>query len=85
LARAAGAEIKRFVFLLLERREARPILTTLLVAVVLSFTILCSVALGITAAYASVLALLHAFVQNSSQSQPPRTVLVTSENRVGID
>jgi len=41
-----------------------------LVAVVVSFTVAGSVALGITAAYASVLALLHAFAHNSPKPQP---------------
>jgi len=45
-------------------------LGSLLVAVVLSFTVAGSVALGITAAYASVLALLHAFAHNSPKPQP---------------
>jgi len=71
--------------LLLEQLEARPILATLFVAIVLSFTIAGSVALGITVAYASVLALLRAFARNSPQSQAPRTVLAASENRVGVD
>ena len=65
------------------RSEA--ILAALFVAVVLSFTVACSVVLGIAAAYLSVIALLRALPRNSSQSEPPEMVLVASENRAGGD
>jgi hypothetical protein len=75
LAVVSAVEIglKPFLYLLLERREGRPILGSLLVAFVVTFTVAGSVALGITAAYASVLALLHAF---ASQSQKPRPAVI---------
>jgi len=70
--------------LLLERREGRNILGSLLTAFVVSFTVAGSVALGITAAYATVLALLHAFAHSAHQPQP-RMVLVPTENRASGD
>jgi hypothetical protein len=70
--------------LLLGRREGRPILGSLLVAVVISFTVAGSVALGVTAAYASVLALLHAFSQNAPKPHP-RMILVPGEHRASGD
>lgn len=79
-----GPELKPFVFLLLERREGRPNLGGLLVAVVVSFTVAGAVALGITAAYASVVALLHAFAHESQKTQAP-VLLVSSHNQVSGD
>jgi hypothetical protein len=84
LVEGCQSGIKPFVFLLLERREGRPILGSLLVAFVVSFTVAGSVALGITAAYASVIALLHAFAHNSRKPQP-RMVLVPTQNQASGD
>ena len=76
--------LKPFLYLLLERREGRPNVGSLLVAFVVSFTVAGSVALGITAAYACVIALLHAF---ASQSQKPRpaVIFVPSQHQVSGD
>jgi hypothetical protein len=72
------AGLKPFLFLLLERREGRSNLGSLLVAFVVSFTVAGSVALGITAAYVSVIALLHAFAQSTRQPKP-HIVLATNQ------
>ncbi|HZQ19769.1 MAG TPA: hypothetical protein VFA90_13705 [Terriglobales bacterium] len=50
-----------------------------MVAVVVSFTVAGSVALGITAAYASVLALLHAFAHNSPKPEAQRTMAMAAK------
>ncbi|MBO0910314.1 MAG: hypothetical protein J2P13_00865 [Acidobacteria bacterium] len=55
----------------------------MLVAVVLSLTVAGSVALGIGAAYASVIVLLQALA--SSRRQASQVVLVASENQAGGD
>jgi hypothetical protein len=59
-------------------------LGSLLVAFVVTFTVATSVALGITTAYVSVIALLHAF---ASQSQKPRpaVIFVPSQHQVSGD
>ena len=82
LARKVG--LKPFLFLLLERREGRPNLGSLLVAVVVMFTVAGSVALGITAAYASVIALLHAFATQSRKPQPGM-IFAPSQHQVSGD
>jgi hypothetical protein len=86
LAVVSAVEIglKPFLYLLLERREGRPNVGSVLVAFVVSFTVASSVALGITAAYVSVIALLHAF---ASQSQKPRpaVIFVQSQHQVSGD
>jgi hypothetical protein len=70
--------------LLLERREGRPNLGSLLVAFVLTFTVAGSVALGVTAAYASIIALLHAFASHSQQPRPAM-VFAPTQNQVSGD
>jgi hypothetical protein len=86
LAVVSAVEIglKPFLYLLLEQREGRPNVGSLLVAFVVTFTVAGSVALGITAAYVSVIALLHAF---ASQSQKPRpaVIFVQSQHQVSGD
>jgi hypothetical protein len=86
LAVVSAVEIglKPFLYLLLERREGRPNLGSLLVAFVVTFTVAGSVALGVTAAYVSVIALLHAF---ASQSQKPRSavIFVPTQHQVSGD
>jgi hypothetical protein len=76
--------LKPFLYLLLEQREGRPNLGSLLVAFVVTFTVAGSVALGVTAAYVSVIALLHAF---ASQSQKTRSavVFVPTQHQVSGD
>jgi len=54
-------------------------LGSLLTAFVISFTVAGSVALGVTAAYASVLILLHAFAQNTPKLQPQRPVALAAK------
>jgi hypothetical protein len=76
--------IKPFLFLLLEQREGRPNLGSLLVAFVVTFTVAGTVALGITAAYLSVVALLHAFA-HESRKPDSRMVLVTTQNQLTGD
>jgi hypothetical protein len=56
----------------------------LLVAVVVSFTVAGSVALGITAAYVSVIALLHAFATRSRKQQPGM-IFAPSQQQVSGD
>jgi len=59
-------------------------LGNLLAAFVLTFTVAGSFALGIAAAYTSVLALLHAFA-HSSRKPAPALVLVHSQGQVSGD
>jgi len=59
-------------------------LGNLLVAVVLSFTVAGSLALGIAAAYTMVIALLHAFAY-SSRKPAPSLVLATSQTQISGD
>ena len=56
---------------------------SLLVAFVITFTVAGSVALGVMAAYGSVIALLNAFAHASGAR--PSLVLVASENQAGGD
>jgi len=65
-------------------RESGPNLGSLLVASVLTFTVAGSVALGITLAYTSVLALLHAFADRT-QKPRPALVLVHSQSHASGD
>ncbi|HEY4052465.1 MAG TPA: hypothetical protein VGL74_01905 [Terriglobales bacterium] len=65
-------------------RESGPNLGSLLVAFVVSFTVAGSVALGISLAYTSVLALLHAFAHRM-QKPRPALVLVHSQSHVSGD
>jgi hypothetical protein len=69
---------------LLSLREGRPNLGSFLVAFVITFTVAGSVTLGIAAAYASVLGLLHAFAYSSRKPQPT-LVLVHSETHASGD
>jgi hypothetical protein len=57
---------------------------SLLVAFVVTFTVAGSVALGITLAYTSVIALLHAFADRN-QKLRPALVLVHSQSHVSGD
>ena len=57
---------------------------SLLVASVLTFTVAGSVALGITLAYTSVLALLHAFADRAHKPRPA-LVLVHSQSHISGD
>jgi hypothetical protein len=59
-------------------------LGSLLVAFVVSFTVAGSVALGILAAYASVITLLHAFASNS-QKPRPAMIFAPTQNQVSGD
>jgi hypothetical protein len=59
-------------------------LGSLLVAFVVTFTVATSVALGITAAYISVIALLHAFA-GQSQKPRPAVIFVPSQHQVSGD
>jgi hypothetical protein len=54
-------------------------LGSFLVAVVVSFTVAGSVALGISAAYASVLALLHAFANKSPKPEAQRAMAMAAK------
>jgi len=55
---------------------------SLLVAAVMTLTVAGSVALGITLAYTSVLALLHAFAARNHRIEPsPALVLVHSQSQ----
>ena len=67
-----------------DRRESGPNVGTLFVASVMIFTVAGSVVLGITLAYTSVLALLHAFAARNPAPKPS-LVLVHSESHVGAD
>ncbi|MBV9341667.1 MAG: hypothetical protein JO159_12365 [Acidobacteria bacterium] len=53
---------------------------SLLVAFVIAFTVVGSLALGITLAYSSVLGLLHVFAQNGTTKPKPSLVLVRSHS-----
>ena len=57
---------------------------SLLVAFVVTFTVAGSVALGVTAAYASVIALLHA-LRSSSRKPHPGMLFIRSQNPVSGD
>jgi hypothetical protein len=67
-----------------DRRESGPNLGSLLVAFVVTFTVAGSVALGISLAYTSVLALLHAFAHRT-QKPRPALVLVHSQGHASGD
>jgi hypothetical protein len=66
------------------RRGSGSNLGSLLIAVVITFTVTGSVVLGIALAYTSVLALLHAFAQSTRQPKPA-LVLVPSQTHVSGD
>jgi hypothetical protein len=68
----------------LDRRESGPNVGSLLVAFVVTFTVAGSVALGISLAYTSVLALLHAFAHRT-QKPRPALVLVHSQGHASGD
>ncbi|HZP16486.1 MAG TPA: hypothetical protein VFB00_00875 [Terriglobales bacterium] len=57
---------------------------SLLAAFIIAFTVAGSLALGITLAYSSVLALLHAFAHNSRKPEPA-LVLAPSQGHLGGD
>ena len=59
---------------------------SLLMPIILFFTVIASVALGVVAAYAAVLAILHTFGR-SAQPEParPRLVLVPTQNHASGD
>ena len=65
-----------------DRRESGLNVGSLLAAFVLTFTVAGSVALGISLAYTSVLALLHAFAHRT-QKPRPALVLVHSQSASG--
>jgi hypothetical protein len=67
-----------------DRRESGPHVGSLLVAFVVTFTVAGSVVLGITLAYTSVLALLHAFAYRA-QKPRPALVLVHSQSHASGD
>ena len=54
---------------------------SLLIAAVMTLTVAGSVALGITLAYTSVLALLHAFAAHNHRTPAPALVLVHSQSQ----
>jgi TRAP-type mannitol/chloroaromatic compound transport system permease large subunit len=63
-------------------------LISLIAPLILCFTVIGSVALGIVTTYASVVGILHAFGRASQPEvarQRPRLVLVTSQSQVGGD
>jgi len=66
------------------QRESGPIVGSLLVAFVVTFTVTGSVALGIGLAYTSVLGLLHAFAYNTRKPQRA-LVLATSQTQISGD
>jgi hypothetical protein len=59
-------------------------LGSLLVAFVITFTVAGSLALGIAAAYTSVIALLHAFA-SGNRKPAPSLVLVTTQTHLSGD
>jgi len=67
-----------------DRRESGPIVGSLLVAFVVTFTVTGSLALGITLAYTSVLGLLHAFAYRNRERKPAM-VLMPSQNQASGD
>jgi len=58
-------------------------LGSLLIAFVISFTVAGSMALGIAAAYTSVLGLLHAFAYSSRKPQPALVLVHTQSHASG--
>jgi hypothetical protein len=58
-------------------------LGTLLVAFVISFTVITVVVAGILAAYAAVTGILHAFAYHSRQRASGSTILVPSQSQAG--
>ena len=66
------------------RRESGPIVGSLLIAFVVTFTVTGSFALGITLAYTAVIGLLHAFAY-SKREREPALVLVPSQTHVSGD
>ena len=69
----------------LELRESGANLGSLLIALVIAFTVVGSVALGITLAYTTVLGLLHVFAQSGTHRAKPALVLVHSQSHAGAD
>jgi type III secretory pathway component EscS len=65
-------------------RGIEPILSTLLVVFVMSFTAVSVISLGVTLAYGTVIGLLNAFGQ-SQQRTAPKLVLVTSQTHASGD
>lgn len=65
-------------------RESGPNVGSILVAVVVSFTVAGSLALGIAVAYTGVIALLHAFAHRTEKPRPA-LVLVHSQGPVSGD
>jgi hypothetical protein len=66
-------------------RESRPILGTLLVALILACTAVTVVLMGIFAAYFAVTGILHAFAYGSRQRTPRTAMLVPSQSPAGGD
>jgi hypothetical protein len=62
-------------------------LVGLLVAILISFTVVTALALGIVASYGAVTGILYAFVYQSRQNlpQPTTTVLIPSESHASGD
>ena len=58
---------------------------TLLVAIVISFTAITVVLVGIFAAYAAVAGILHAFAYHSRQRRTGPSMLVPSQSQAGAD
>jgi len=69
--------------------EGRPNLVGLLVAILISFTVVTALALGVVASYAAVNAILYAFVYHTRQQNLLRaastTMLIPSESHAGGD
>jgi hypothetical protein len=67
--------------------EGRPNLVGLLVAILISFTVVTALALGIVASYGAVTGILYALVYPSRQNvpQPTATVLIASESHASGD
>jgi O-antigen ligase len=67
-----------------DRRGSGPIVGSLLIAFVVTFTVTGSLALGIALAYTSVIGLLHAFAY-SKRERKPALVLAHSQTQVSGD
>jgi hypothetical protein len=66
-------------------QESRPNLGGLLVAFVISFTVVTVVVVGILAAYAAVTGILHAFAYVSRQRASGTPILVPSQSQASGD